>query len=355
MWYNTILKTGINLMKNETQSIVSSTKKPNLFFYEYAHRLITKLTIKNKNRTKTYPFYQSTGVNSQYRGTWFPFKGIENNGFFLKPHSTKNQRLHLSYDSTFVDFLEEHRHHVFQNGIECLMIRFGNTECMLVSYLIGGGYWDTEDSFLIKQFIKKNYPHILEKLKESCPDMIEIQNPIRIEKLELGVKNQKKINDFLRNTTKAVFKTNFYTSVFDYSIPTPQEYNPLQLKIESLRHACEEYKTHLDKNYRLHPNDKLLAKKRELIDKLYDTLLKTHGKRSILKTFENDFHAYKDIFSQRRDSIGMLFVKTVLTILTFGLASYFGIWAVKGNQVNQNIEKILEEKNTPPRPQTFST
>jgi hypothetical protein len=35
---------------------------------------------------RTFPFYQSTGINSDQPGTWFPFHGIDSDGWFIKPN-----------------------------------------------------------------------------------------------------------------------------------------------------------------------------------------------------------------------------------------------------------------------------
>ena len=40
-----------------------------------------------KSREKAYPFYRSTGQNSNMEGTWLPFMGIGTDGWLVKPNA----------------------------------------------------------------------------------------------------------------------------------------------------------------------------------------------------------------------------------------------------------------------------
>lgn len=112
-----------------------------------------------------YPFYKSTGQNSNHRGTWFPFIRIiehsliplagYNNGSIEKPFAR--------YDANryFGDFILEN-----QDSIEGLSFgdfcdRFGNLECLAISLSLSmknlgseGDFW-TQNRKLARQISEK--------------------------------------------------------------------------------------------------------------------------------------------------------------------------------------------------------
>ncbi len=74
-----------------------------LKFIRESDRLISKLILEGK----TYPFYKSTGHNSGYRETWFPFHGIlPEKGWFIKPHDPMNDSFAIPcFGSSLINYL----------------------------------------------------------------------------------------------------------------------------------------------------------------------------------------------------------------------------------------------------------
>lgn len=138
---------------------------------------------------KTPYFYCSSGTNSASKGTWFPCYGIHE-GWIIKP-------AHASFPDNFSAFIRNmflckqiSFPIVERNQIECtneaLMIekklkafalRFGNMESLLFSYAIGGGYWDTKESLVLRNYLDAVYAKELQAIKNNCPEVSILQNP----------------------------------------------------------------------------------------------------------------------------------------------------------------------------------
>jgi serine/threonine protein kinase len=99
------------------------------------------------------PFYCSSGENSHSRGTWFPFLGIEtegsDRGWFRKPGflnelTSLGDTIPQTYNNHFPSF--------------DIRKRFTSLKCLLISSLIGGGFWETENGKALFETLKQDHP-----------------------------------------------------------------------------------------------------------------------------------------------------------------------------------------------------
>ncbi len=97
------------------------------------------------------PFYLSTGFNSQSRGTWFPFYGVEiSRDWMIKPsHIGRMRYLSQQYGEKTLTILKEY-------GIsDSLLRRFGNLRTMCLSCSMGGDFWMQNSE--IEEFLRENF------------------------------------------------------------------------------------------------------------------------------------------------------------------------------------------------------
>lgn len=342
------------LSKKNSDEITNTNE---LLFYRNGNRLISKLIIKKDQAVTEYGFYQSTGINSSYENTWFPFRGIGVYGLFVKPHRDSNYKsISSCFDPVFVRFLESKKGTAFKvvnanvpkgwtsptDPAEVFMIRFGNTECMLLSYLIGGGYWDNPDSSCIRLFIEQHYSYELKQLSAGAEDLIRFKTPKQIQPVDADYPI---INKFL-NENSAPNGTDYSKTVLDYSIATKQQ-TDLKSKVKQIRYLCNEYKQHLDKNYLVYPDDQQLKQKIQSMEILCTLLQQDPEQTKTLTEFEQAFDQHKDKIAKSRDSTALIFLKAVLTILSLGLVSQCGLWKVKGREVQQSIEALITSNPQP--------
>lgn len=91
-----------------------------------------------------YPFYQSTGINSDCSGTWFPWMGYfkqhplsaENPAFLNQIYMVKPEKIGLS--DALVDLIYKHLGQKAENFI----YRMGNDEALAISCCLGHGEWE---------------------------------------------------------------------------------------------------------------------------------------------------------------------------------------------------------------------
>lgn len=98
------------------------------------------------------PFYCSSGVNSHFEGTWFPFFGVTPYRNFSKRPSACGNLPPLFYklfppSDNFAD-----------NNAE-LPVRFGSLACLLLSSCFGGGIWVTQNGQALLEHLKITFPH----------------------------------------------------------------------------------------------------------------------------------------------------------------------------------------------------
>jgi hypothetical protein len=108
------------------------------------------------------PFYKSSGINSSFKNTWFPFFGIEETkdpfypiGCYKKPISRLNDGVFSALLARFFP----------SNGYQPHMLhqRFSDISALLISSLLGGGLWDTINGKQLKNEILLRYPGYFNK------------------------------------------------------------------------------------------------------------------------------------------------------------------------------------------------
>jgi hypothetical protein len=127
----------------------------------YCGRVIVKSPVSNGKY-----FYKSTGFCSKNPGTWFPCTGISKqfpanfpgnvNGWIMKPVCKVKIPWHLKVICIGSNIIE----------------RFDNLESMVISYKIGGGFWDSigQDAIALKNFLentpeyRKDHEEIIKKI-----------------------------------------------------------------------------------------------------------------------------------------------------------------------------------------------
>ena len=87
------------------------------------------------------------------------------------------------------------------------------------------------------------------------------------------------------------------------------------------------------------------AKVRAIDEMLTPLSNPTIGEKQI-GDFKNKFLEHRALIETARDTCSMLFVKGLATVLTLGVAAYFGIWHVKGRDLTSKMTSLLpvEEK-----------
>ncbi|AWN73483.1 hypothetical protein LEAN103870_19550 [Legionella anisa] len=134
-------------------------------------------------------FYCSSGTNSASKGTWFPCYGI-NEGWIIKPpqvsypdnFSVFIRNMFLSKQVSFPIVERDQKEctneaQVIEKKLQAFALRFGNIESLLFSYAVGGGYWDTKDSLVLRNYLDAVYAKELQAIKNNCPEISMLRNP----------------------------------------------------------------------------------------------------------------------------------------------------------------------------------
>lgn len=153
-------------------------------------------TIRNFIVINGMPFYRSSGNNSGYPETWFPFFGIQEQdadktprGWLIKPKSDLYIPIKLgrTLNTLFQD--------------KTLSYRFSSLPCMLISSLLGGGLWNEPKGIELKRLLLEKYPEFY----AVWPTPVLSETNLRFEKAHLEqanrwlcekaeVKNQSELN-----------------------------------------------------------------------------------------------------------------------------------------------------------------
>ncbi len=137
-----------------------------------------------------YPMYRSTGKNSSHAGTFFPFSGISPSpydlGWFQKPvdlgwfQKPGYGRQAMPFAPKFYppSFVKDCRLKQMSRQEKDILMRFGNFEAMCTSYLIGGGYWETDT--IIGPYLQTHFKDYLDAINKKCQMQIsELQRHIK--------------------------------------------------------------------------------------------------------------------------------------------------------------------------------
>ncbi|MCS5708970.1 hypothetical protein CC99x_008655 [Candidatus Berkiella cookevillensis] len=129
------------------------------------------------------PFYQSSGDNSAFPDTWFPFFGcLENDlnvlrkkGWYIKiNHYYPTPAHQIPKD------IERKMNELFPSYGSCnagreLLNRFYNMPCLLLSSWLGGGLWKEERGQKLKAFLQEQYPSFYKNLPAPAPTFLSAQ------------------------------------------------------------------------------------------------------------------------------------------------------------------------------------
>lgn len=130
-----------------------------------------KITVIKTGEKTSQSFYQSSGTSSGFEGTYFPFEGMtDKNAKGFYKIATGYQGGHAKYIKPSAPTLEElgtiYQPLIKTTGIAAkneIWQRFKNIECMVISSVIGGGFWDTKQGFDLKNTLDKQYAHLYDK------------------------------------------------------------------------------------------------------------------------------------------------------------------------------------------------
>lgn len=109
------------------------------------------------------PFYCSSGINSNSKGTWFPFLGLsvtsEESAWFRKPGFMAELSPHLNcLSSKYRSILalgDKPKGDDTNDGMEA---RFATLKCLVISSALGGGFWDTEAGTSLRIILQHDFP-----------------------------------------------------------------------------------------------------------------------------------------------------------------------------------------------------
>ncbi|CEK11431.1 hypothetical protein [Legionella hackeliae] len=137
------------------------------------------ITVVQGNSGIVYPFYKSTGHNSQSQETWFPWMGyfaphplgqtlvqFKNEIYMVKPGP-------CSVSEKVQEIIKKH----LGNKANSFIHRFGNDEALAISCSFGGGEWEKNPG--LKDEIINSSPlnKYVKKLKIEAVNQVQVQIP----------------------------------------------------------------------------------------------------------------------------------------------------------------------------------
>lgn len=135
------------------------------------------------------PFYQSSGNNSAFPDTWFPFLGLQekdlnffiSKGWYIKPtHYFAQHQIPKDIDAKMDTLFPSYG--AYRSGRE-LLNRFYNIPCLLLSSWLGGGLWKEERGQKLKVFLQEKYPSFYKDLPNSAATFLNAQPITTIEEV----------------------------------------------------------------------------------------------------------------------------------------------------------------------------
>ncbi|MFT4060111.1 MAG: hypothetical protein QM652_11260 [Legionella sp.] len=174
-----------------------------IYFFNYVDtaRIFRKITV-----IDGVPFYCSSGTNSGCPETWFPFLGLDWNGWFRKPGFIKEL-------SNLYDTIPPQYNNFFPTTD--IRKRFASLKCLLISSVIGGGFWKTENGETLLSQLKQDHPDFYKNNVYELQDSHITYNTENKPALSIDVKRiYRKINELLEEGTKNSLTTEFYAALF---------------------------------------------------------------------------------------------------------------------------------------------
>lgn len=140
------------------------------------------------NETFLQGFYQSSGMQSGYEGTWFPFDGDVTNSQTGEPILLKVSN--TTFASQFKTFIKKTKDSEIR--YQKNMIKFGTLTFLYISYQLGGGLWNNRRESIR---VLANVPKIYREYED------EMKNHWNIRKVTFpsSPKSQQEVNLFLKD------------------------------------------------------------------------------------------------------------------------------------------------------------
>lgn len=190
---------------------------------------------------QNYPFYRSTGTFSHMNGTWLPFHGIleakyfavaiagGQQGYIIKPSLNIPKNVLSIFKSAGMDCTNDFA--------QKTMSRFGSIDTLCISYLIGGGYWQTDNGKKVGDVLEKTYGNFLPAIrKEVKPHFEKLpENETTLLIIKHGDQPRlKQLNEWLgkpSGTTRQIFEGKDYAAGLN---PLPSGYIESELARSAL-------------------------------------------------------------------------------------------------------------------------
>lgn len=154
-----------------------------------------------------FPFYCSSGESSGQSGTYFPFNGILGD-LVCKPFNpviTNPLQKNAVFKNAIGPYFPDDVIDLFYNSklgstVDCeTLAHFGNMETLVISMLIGGGFWEDNNSYRLKHLITNKYKKFYDEVKQKYETSIEMLKILQDSGSEISeVKAPAEINQFLR-------------------------------------------------------------------------------------------------------------------------------------------------------------
>lgn len=164
------------------------------------------------------PYYQSTGKNSCSASTWFPCYGVDRIGAtILKPETkARSPNIDVAMKTLQIQFDDPHHYQQRNLYVGNEFGRFGNTETLLVSSILGGDFWESPVGKELIKYLKYAYP----KFYKDSPAYEIIISDI---KLDL-TRQADEINEWITKESNGGTYTSFsqrVNTMSDYDKPEP--------------------------------------------------------------------------------------------------------------------------------------
>lgn len=140
-------------------------------------------------------------------------------------------------------------------------------------------------------------------------------------------------NNYKRHLASAITKSEFFNEKIDSK--SIQASSVINLKMVDIFVKRQVKQKIADENLQLS------IEKYKAVDKIQKTLHSKCDATQQLHCFRHEFINQRAIIEKKRDKKTMIFVKTVITVFSIGLAAVFGIWNIKGRQTTNKINSIL--------------
>lgn len=303
-----------------------------------------------------YPFYQSTGKNSSEENTFFPFGGISlynfSSGWFLKPTCSISQPY---FPQKLAKFITDN----FPGKGE-FFVRFGNLETILLSMLMGGGYWDGIEGTKLKIYLLGEFAAEIHSLQQQNRSFFDYYQKLDTQTVP-ELNNNEQINELLarhsfRLKLEAMNKNFKVPAEIDYAkhqfVATQSADNDQNRRkyVVAAIALCDEYLKHLRSRYdhQTHTIDKINA-----VQAMRAALSNSNVKSDLerLKQAYKIHNEHQELWKKHRDPLGLLIIKFIGHILTLGIVSKinkgtFSFWKPHSQVLSENLKSIFNQSES---------